>query len=66
MEISRRSFIAGTLSSLTLIFGGFGWREDERLSALEAKHRYGHLSVEQLIEARRILDENSGLVALGI
>lgn len=29
MRVSRRSFLGGAVGSIGLLFGGFGWREEE-------------------------------------
>lgn len=60
MKISRRSFIGGTLGSLTLIFGGFGWREREELEDMTPYTATEMVSVlERASEAMRMMDENA-------
>lgn len=61
MSVSRRNFLGGALASITLIFGGFGWREDERLSVIEARKRCNIPAIEQLRAAKHMLEENDVL-----
>lgn len=35
MRVSRRSFLGGSIASIGLLFGGFGWMEDPLLAALQ-------------------------------
>ena len=60
MEISRRSFIGGTIGSIALISGGLSLRvrKIHHMSAIECKERYGHLTEEQIKAARTKLEEN--------
>jgi len=58
MKISRRSFIGGVLGSLTLIFGGFGWREGVAPDPNPYAATEMIAVLENASEAMRMLDEN--------
>lgn len=57
MRVSRRSFLGGSIASLGLLFGGFGWKEPRADWYFE---RETGLTIEKLLEAKRIMDENGG------
>ncbi len=59
MKISRRSFIGGALGSLTLIFGGFGWREGEEPDMTPYTATEMVSVLERASETMRMLDENT-------
>lgn len=59
MRVSRRSFLGSSIASIGLLFGGFGWRAGEEEDwYLE---RETGLTIEKLLEAKRVLSENGGL-----
>lgn len=56
MRVSRRSFLGGAVGSLALMFGGFGWKEPQDWYI----ERETGLTIEKLLEAKRVLDEQGG------
>jgi len=38
MTVSRRSFLGGSIASISLLFGGFGWKESDLLRGKIPKH----------------------------
>ncbi len=61
MSVSRRNFLGGALASITLIFGGFGWREEDWYFERETGKTKTELIIEQLRAAKRVMEEQAGV-----